>query len=106
MYRRLGYRGQLHRARSAFHELFGLLVVGIVSALLFVLDPKLAGVVFLAFTVHIAQDWVLGRSHPLTPVDNTEMHFFSLTFKQKVFIDIVVLTLFGGLWILYLAGHL
>lgn len=106
VYRRLGYRGQLHHARSALHELFGLLVIGIVSSLLYVLDPKLAGVVFVALTVHIAQDWVLGRSRPLTPVDDTEMHFFSLTFKQIVFIDIATLAVFGGLWILYLAGHL
>ena len=106
MYQRLGYRGQLHRARSVFHELFGLLAVGALSTLLFFVDPTLARVVFIAFAVHVTQDWVLGKSYPLAPVDNTEMQFFSLSFKHKVLIDIITLTVFAGLWTLYLAGRL
>lgn len=106
MYRRLGYRGQLHQARSLFHEMFGLGLAGLAAALLFLLDPKLALVVFIAFAIHVAEDWVMGKSYPLTPVDNTEVRFFSLTFRQKILVDAVVLLVFGGLWILYLAGRL
>ena len=106
LYQQLGYRGQLHRARSAFHELFGLLLAGILSALLFLVDPRLGQVVFIAFAVHVVQDWVLGKAHPLAPADNTEMQLFSLTFGQKVLVDAVLLIVFGGLWTLYLFGYL
>ena len=106
IYRQLGYRGQLHRARSAFHELFGLLLAGVLSALVFLVDPKLGLVVFIAFAVHVVQDWVLGKSYPLAPVEDTEVQFFSLTFGQKVLVDVVLLILFGGLWTLYLLGYL
>lgn len=106
LYRQVGYPGQLHRARSAFHELFGLLAAGVVSALLFRADPTLARVVFIAFAVHVAQDWVLGKSSPLAPVDSTEMRFSSLTTRQKVIVDVITLIIFGGLWTLYLVGRL
>ena len=104
LYRQVGYQGQLHRARSVFHEMFGLLLAGVVSGVLFLFDRKLAQVVLVAFAVHVVQDWVLGKSHPLNPVDLTAVQFFALTFRQKVTIDILVLIVFGVLWMLYLAG--
>jgi len=104
LYRRLGYRGNLHNARSVYHELLGLLVVGGAAALLFLTDQKLARVIFIAFAIHLVQDWVLGKSHPLAPFDNTETQFFALTFKPKVLVDIVIVTVAGVLWILYLVG--
>ena len=79
-------------------------MVGVLSGGLFWVDPKLARVVFVAFAVHLAQDWVLGKSSPLAPVDTTVTQFFALTFKQKVLADIAIVTTFGGLWILYLVG--
>ena len=105
-YRRLGYKGNLHHARSIFHELFGLLSAGMFSALLFLVDPKLAHVLFVAFAVHLVQDWMMGKSYPLAPIDKTEVQFFSPTFKQKVLVDITVVIAFGALWLLYLAGWL
>jgi hypothetical protein len=104
MYQRLGYQGNLHQARSVFHELLGLLIAGVVSVFLFWADRRLAGVVFVAFATHVAQDWVIGKAHPLAPTDNTETQFFVLTFKQKVWVDIVIVTTFGVLWVLYLTG--
>ncbi len=106
MYRKRGYRGNLHNARSVFHELLGLLIGGAVSALLFLADRRLAQVVFVAFAIHIVQDWIVGKSRPLAPMDNTEVQFFSLTFKQKIWVDIIILILFGVLWIAYLAAYL
>jgi len=47
MYEQLGYKGNLHHARSAFHELFGLLMVGALSGLLSFVDHKLACTVFI-----------------------------------------------------------
>jgi hypothetical protein len=104
MYQRLGYSGNLHHARSAFHELFGLLIVGILSGLLFFVDQKLARIVFIAYAIHVVQDWMIGKSKPLSPTDSTEVQLFSLPFKQKVIIDVVIVISFGALWILYLAG--
>jgi hypothetical protein len=104
MYRQLGYTGHLHHARSVFHELFGLLMVGVLSGWLFWVDPKLARIVFIAFAVHLVEDWVIGKSSPLAPVDTTVTQFFALTQKQKVLVDVVIVTTFGGLWILYLGG--
>ena len=106
MYRRLGYRGNLHHARSIFHELIGLLTAGVLAGLLFLVDQRLARVVFIAVTVHLAQDWLLGRSSPFAPVDNTAIRFFSPTFRQKVIIDLIVLAASGVLWITFLAGGL
>jgi hypothetical protein len=104
MYQRLGYKGNLHHARSAFHELFGLLVVGALSGLLFLVDQKLASIVFVAYAIHVAQDWIIGKSNPLFPIDNTEVQLFSLSFRQKVIIDVVIMASSGVLWILYLTG--
>src|SRR5712692_7486608 len=106
MYRRLGYRGNLHKARSIFHELFGLLTAGVLAGLLFLIDQRLARVVFIATTVHLAQDWLLGQSSPFAPVDVTPIQFFSLTFRQKVVVDLTLLAVSGVLWTMFLAGGL
>jgi len=106
MYRRLGYRGNLHKARSIFHELIGLFTIGVSSSLLFFVDQRLARVIFIAFTLHLVQDWLLGQTSPFAPIDTTEIRFFSLTFRQKVLIDLIVLAVSGVSWILFLtAGH-
>jgi hypothetical protein len=105
-YRQNGFRGNLHQARSIFHEMFGLLAAGILAALLFRVDQKLASVVFIALCVHLAQDWLLGRFQPFKPVDNTLVHLFKLTFRQKMVIEVLTVILFGGLWIAYLSAGL
>jgi hypothetical protein len=103
-YQRFGYRGNLHYARSAAHEMLGLLITGVASGLLFLVDQKLARVVFIALTIHLVQDWVVGNSRPFMPVDSTPVQFFSLTLRHKVIIDIIILMVSGALWTLYLAG--
>ena len=99
MYRERGFKGQLHHARSVFHELFGLLAAGLIAAALFAFDQQLARVVFIAVAVHLVQDWIVGTSHPLAPLDRTVVRFFTLSFTHKVFIDIMLLTVSGILWI-------
>jgi hypothetical protein len=105
IHRQNGFRA-MHYARSVFHKLFGLLAAGILSALLFLADPKLASVVFIAFTIHLAQDWLMGKSQPFRPVDNTLVQLFTLSAEQKWVIDLILLAIFGGLWIAYLSGGL
>ena len=104
IYQRLGYAGNLHHARSPFHELPGLLMVGALSGLLFPVDQKLACIIFAAYAIHVVQDWLMGKSCPLSPVDKTEVQFFSLSLKQKMVIDAAMVMVFGVLWILYLVG--
>lgn len=103
-YREHGFRGKLHNARTPVHELPGLLAAGLVAALLGLVSLELAAVVFTAFAVHLAQDFVTGHSLPLNPVDRTVVRMFDLTFAQKVAVDVVVIAASVILWILYLRG--
>lgn len=105
-FRRYGFQGNLHHARSVLHELLGLCLVGMLSAGLYEFDQKLALVVFIAFAIHLAQDWLVGKSFPLSPVDQTEVRFFAPTYVHKFLLDIAVIAVFGGLWIPYLLGRL
>jgi hypothetical protein len=72
--------------------------------LIYPFDAMLAAVVFIAFAVHLAQDWALGATHPFAPFDNTLVTFFKLDLSQKVTIDLLVMAVSGGLWIAYLFG--
>ena len=100
----LGRPGHLHHLRSPLHELPGLLLAGAVSVILFSIDRRLACIVFTAYAIHIVQDWLIGRSCPLSPIDKTEVQFFSLSLKQKAIIDVTMVVVFGALWIPYLTG--
>lgn len=100
----LGHKHKLHGGRSALHGLLGLLVVGAFSALLFVADQRLACVAFIAYAIHLAQDWMIGRSNPLSPIDNAEVQLLWLPLEQKMTIDVLIVISFGALWILYLTG--
>ena len=100
-----GFRGNLHGARTPVHELAGLLGAGVVAALLWWIDPLMAGVVFTAFAVHLAQDFVTGHSLPLNPADRTVVHMFQLSFAQKVAVDAAVILTSVALWIPYLRGR-
>jgi hypothetical protein len=93
-------------AAGPLHGLLGLLGAGAFSGLLFLADEALARVVFIAFTTHLVQDWVTGESVPLAPLDDTEVRFFTWTARQKALVHVTIGTLFGALWILYLAGAL
>jgi hypothetical protein len=104
MYRREGFAGNLHNARSVFHEMIGLLAAGLVAAGIYFFDAKLALVVLVAFSVHLLEDWFLGKTAPFTPVDQTQVQYFSLNMKQKVLIDILILVVSGVAWILYLSA--
>jgi len=104
MYRREGFAGNLHNARSRFHEMFGLLVTGLAAAGVAFFDTQLACVMLIAFTVHLLEDWFLGKTMPFVPVDRTIVQYFLLNQRQKVIIDILILVLSGAAWILYLSA--
>ena len=104
-YRQNGFRGNLHGARTPVHELAGLAGAGVVACILWFIDPLMAGVVFAAFAVHLAQDFVTGHSLPLNPADMTVVRMFDLSFKQKVAVDAIVIAASIALWIPYLRGR-
>ena len=106
MYRRLGFRGNLHNARSIFHELPGLVLIGAIAAALFWVNRTLAQVIFIAFAVHLVEDWIMGKSSPFVPIDNTIMQLFPFSFRQKVVVDIFIIAVSGVLWLIYLSGRL
>lgn len=104
-YREHGFRGNLHGARTPVHELPGLLGGALIAALLWWVNPVAPGVVFTAFAVHLAQDFVTGHSLPFNPVDRTVVRMFDLTFTQKVVVDAAVILVSVGPWIPYLHGQ-
>lgn len=104
-YRQNGFRGNLHGARTPVHELAGLTAAGILACLLWFADPMMAGVVFTAFAVHLAQDFVTGHSLPMNPADMTVVRMFDLSFKQKVAVDAAVILASIALWIPYLRAR-
>ncbi|HEY0018949.1 MAG TPA: metal-dependent hydrolase [Longimicrobium sp.] len=104
-YRQHGFRGNLHGARTPVHELAGLAGAGIVACLLWWIDPLMAGVVFTAFSIHLAQDFVTGHSLPLNPADRTVVHMFRMSFGQKVAVDAAVIITSVALWIPYLRAR-
>ncbi len=104
MLRRLGHQHKLPGGRSALHGLLGLLVVGVLSTLLFFVDQRLACVAFIAYAIHVAQDWMMGKSNPLSPVDKAQVQLLWLLPKQKMIMDRLIVISFGALWILFLTG--
>ncbi len=105
-YRTHGFRGNLHAARTPMHELFGLALVGTLAAVLWPFDARLAIVIFTAYAVHLAEDLVMGRALPFSPVDRSEVQMFAAGFRQKVAVDVVVILASVLLWIGYLNGRL
>ena len=105
-YREHGFQGNLHAARTPLHELVGLTLAGIIGCLVWIVDPRLAVVIFAAFAVHLAEDFVVGRSLPFNPIDRTEVQMFTLGFREKAAIDIVTITASALLWIAFLSGRL
>lgn len=104
-FKKHGVKGQLHHARSFWHELLGLMVGGIIALLVSLFDPRLAVLLFLPFAIHLLEDMLIGKFFPFTPFDKTEIQLFAVPFRWKPAIDVFVLLLSGGLWLIYLSGR-
>lgn len=104
-YRENGFRGNLHGARSPLHELFGLATAGAAGTMLWFADPRLAFIVFAAYAIHLAQDFVLGRSVPFAPFERTPVQMFAASFRVKAAADVLTILISGGLWLAYLNGR-
>jgi hypothetical protein len=97
-------RTSFHKARSFFHELAGIGLVGLIALYISFINVMYAKAFFISFIIHSAEDMIIGKSIPLSPVDKTIISPLILSFKQKTVIDIIV----GGAsiiaWVLYLNG--
>lgn len=103
-FKRTGYKGQLHKARSIFHELAGYLAVALTTLVINIYNSKMALVIFLSFAIHLVEDMIIGKSYPFNPIDKTEIRLFDLSLKKKAIIDISTIILFSFLWITFLRG--
>lgn len=99
-----GFKGQLHLARSFWHELSGVLIIGTISLLIGFFDRRLAVLVFLPFFIHLSEDMLIGKFFPFAPFDKTQIQLFNVPLRIKPLIDVAVLLVSGGLWLLYLRG--
>jgi LexA-binding, inner membrane-associated putative hydrolase len=105
-YQKHGFSGQLHHARSIYHELLGVMIWSVVTLFIYFFDKTLASLFFISIMVHLSQDFLTGTSMPFSPFDNKEMKLFKFTFKNKVIINIIIVVLSIILWLLYLNGKL
>src|SRR5690242_20201543 len=97
-----GYRGHLYKARSILHEMAGFIMVGICPLVLSFWNIKIAIVATLPVMIHQIEDIIMGISVPFNPIDKTEIHLLNQNMKIKTIIDILVVIVFGILWIQYL----
>ena len=95
-------KGNLHKARSFFHELLGVCVCAFLTFLMSFKDSTLAKVILLSYLVHIVEDMVIGKSRPFYPLSKETIQLFKLTFKQKVLVDASVILFSLFLWLTYL----
>lgn len=101
-YRKNGFVGTMHHARSVLHELIGFTGISAIALLLSFMNLKLALVIGIPVMIHIAEDIIMGKSMPLAPFDNTEIQVIPGNMRLKILIDIVVILIFSFLWIQYL----
>ena len=101
-YRIEGYAGHLHKARSPLHELIGFWSIGVVMLGVALFDSKLALVVGLPAMIHLIEDMIMGVSVPFTPIDKTEVQMLPQKKSLKIALDLIVIVVFGLLWIQYL----
>lgn len=104
MYRKNGYSGNLHKARSIFHELIGFAVMGVIVLAASFIDVKMAYVIGVSGMVHLAEDVIVGISVPFNPLDKTEISLLPQRKGVKIILDVFTIIIFGFLWIKYLNG--
>jgi hypothetical protein len=94
-----GIIGNLHKARSLMHELFGFGLIGFLMLIASFFNFKLAYVIGVSSLVHLAEDFIMGITVPFNPFDKFEMNLIS---QKKLFqysVDIGVIVIFSILWL-------
>jgi hypothetical protein len=101
-YKKNGFVGKMHHARSVFHELIGFTLMGAIMFFLSFTNLKLALVLGIPAMIHIAEDIIMGTSMPLAPFDKTEISVMTKDMRIRATIDVLVIIIFAFLWIQYL----
>jgi hypothetical protein len=103
-FRKNGYKNNLHKARSMFHELVGFTIISTTALLLSFVDMKIAFVVSVPAMIHLVEDMIVGISIPFNPIDKTEINLIPQKTILKIMIDVLTIIIFGFLWINYLCA--
>ncbi len=78
-------------SRSRFHEMYGLAVFSvIISIASFFVGAAFAQIVAICLTLHIASDFLVGRSRPFYPFSKKEVFLNMLPDKYRIFSEIVL----------------
>jgi hypothetical protein len=103
IYQQNGYSGNLHKARSFLHELFGYAIIGIAVLAFSFINPKMAYVIGVSSMIHLTEDVMVGISIPFNPIDKTEINLLPQKQIIKIILDVFTIVIFGFLWIKYLS---
>ncbi|HLD05616.1 MAG TPA: hypothetical protein VJG90_07890 [Candidatus Nanoarchaeia archaeon] len=85
-------------SRSRFHELYGLTLfsIGVVVASSMA-SEELLKIISLCFILHLASDFIIGRSKPFYPYSRKEVFLGLCPDKYRVSVEIVITLILGGL---------
>lgn len=89
-----------HKARTSFHELFGVMLWSSIALLVSLFNVTLGLCIGLIAITHLAEDFIIGRSYPFAPFKNDEMFLFQLRTRQKVIFETSLILLSIFVWII------
>jgi len=101
-FKKKGYKNNLHKARSIFHELSGFTLISLIAFLLSFINIKIALTISVPAMIHLTEDIAMGISIPFKPIDKTEIKLIPQEIIFKIIIDMLIIIIFGFLWIKYL----
>lgn len=104
LFKKEGIKGNLHKARSFMHEMFGVFVVGSISLIVMMFDRKMSVVIFFAYLIHVIEDMIMGISIPFNPVSHRECRLFQFSLREKTLVELGVIITSLFLWASYLKG--
>ncbi len=77
--------------RTRWHELYGLVVLSLVAIAVWAFNHQLGEIIALAFTAHLAVDFLTGESRPFFPYSDTRVRiFFKKNNKTRTAIEILL----------------
>lgn len=79
--------------RTRFHELYGLAVYGVVlSAAFFFFDLRIVQIISVCAILHLATDFLVGRTRPFFPFSKREVFLNILPEKHRMKFEIITTT--------------
>ena len=89
------------KARSRYHELYGLTLASVAAVVAYAIDPTLAYVIFLPLLAHHLMDFVSRPTRPFNPVDDTSVHLklYPTSLRGLAIADTMV-TILLAIWLI------